>query len=110
MLHDAKVTVFVQQSQPLLQSAKLHILNTTGCSNDLDIADILRQRETGKLGYVSDATIGEELLDIGIKAGRFEKPVPQKDHTVILPLSHSTFVNERLSVPNTVLNLNLFRL
>ena len=110
MLHDTKVTVFVQQSQPLFQSSKLHVLNTTGRSNDLDIADILRQRETGKLGYVSNATIGKELLDIGIKTGRFEKPVPQKDHTVILPFAHSTFVNEGLSVPNTVLDLNLFRL
>ena len=110
MLHDTKVTVFVQQSQPLFQSTKLHVLNTTGRSNDLDIADILRQRETGKLGYVSNATIGKELLDIGIKTGRFEKPVPQKDHTVILPFAHSTFVNKGLSVPNTVLDLNLFRL
>ena len=110
MLHDTKVTVFVQQSQPLFQNAKLHVLNTTGRSNNLDIADILRQRETGKLRHISNATIGEKLLDIGIKAGRFEKPVPQKDHTVILPFAHSTFVNERLSVPNAILDLNLFRL
>ena len=51
--------------------------------------------------------IGEELLDVRIKAGRFEKSVPQQNHTIILILSHSRLVDERLPIPDIVHDLNL---
>ena len=76
MLYYTKITVFFQHLKPLLQRPKFDILNTAGSGDNLDVADILSQCKSWQLGNISNSMIGEELLDVRIEAGRFEKSVP----------------------------------
>ena len=94
--------------QPLAQPAKLQILNAGRRSDQLDVLDRLRQRESVQLLDFRNPVVSKELLNVCVETAGLEKSVSEQQHAVLLVLgAKQGLVHQRLTVPDAVRNLNV---
>lgn len=95
--------------EPVSKPSELQIFNATWRRDQLDILNLLSERESVNLIKLRNSVIGKELLDIRIETTALEEAITQKQHPVLAVISKQTHVHQGLPIPNRVGDFHTFR-